>query len=86
VSARGGAVAARRLMDELCVVSVGGGALPARPVGGVVLVTAGALSEVVGLRPDVVFSFGGPGVVGGARVVWARTAVDALRRWNEVAG
>jgi uncharacterized protein (DUF58 family) len=85
VSARGGAVAARLLLDELCVLGVREGTLPARPPGGLVVVTAGPLDGIAPLRPDVVFSLGGPGDVIGARVVRESEAADAVRRWNAVA-
>ncbi|GAA1295520.1 DUF58 domain-containing protein [Saccharothrix xinjiangensis] len=86
VSAPGGVAGARVLMDELCVLRVRPGtSLPPRPPGGVVVVTAGPLDDVGGLRPDLVLSLGGPGEVAGARVLWGPSAEQVVRRWNEVA-
>jgi uncharacterized protein (DUF58 family) len=82
VTARGGAPAARLLLDELCVLDVRAGSLPPRPAGGLVVVTAGPLDTIGPLRPDVVFSLGDAGDVVGARVVRAATAEEAVRRWN----
>ncbi|PRY44755.1 DUF58 domain-containing protein [Umezawaea tangerina] len=84
VTARGGESAARRLLDELCVLVVRPGSVPPRPRGGLVVVTAGPLDSIAPLRPDVVFSLGSPGDVVGARVVRESEAADAVSRWNEV--
>ncbi|MFD1150613.1 DUF58 domain-containing protein [Saccharothrix hoggarensis] len=87
VTARGGVLGARRLLDELCVVRVRPEAtLPTRPPGGLAVVTAGPLDSIAPLRPDLVFSLGGPGEVVGAKVIWAPDAERAVRRWNEAVG
>ncbi|WP_158848859.1 DUF58 domain-containing protein [Saccharothrix deserti] len=87
VTVRGGVLGARRLLDELCVLGVrSDAALPSRPPGSLVVVTAGPLDAIAPLRPDVVFSLGGPGDVVGARVIWAPDAERAVRRWNEAVG
>lgn len=87
VTVRGGALGARLLLDELCVLQPRrDDPLPPRPSGGLVVVTAGPLPGIAHLRPDVVFSMSGPGEVVGARVIWGPTADRAVKWWNEVAG